>query len=53
MIQITPAITINESEIDYSFVRASGPGGQNVKIVATVNAKRQSQFRIEVSDKTC
>ena len=35
MIYITPAISINEREIQEEFVRASGPGGQNVNKVAT------------------
>jgi ribosome-associated protein len=35
MIRITPAITIDESELTESFVRASGPGGQNVNKLAT------------------
>jgi len=35
MIQVTPTITIREHEIDERFVRASGPGGQNVNKVAT------------------
>jgi ribosome-associated protein len=35
MIQITPDIAIDESEIQQEFVRASGPGGQNVNKVAT------------------
>ncbi len=35
MIHITRAITIDESEIQEQFVRASGPGGQNVNKVAT------------------
>ncbi|NLG96758.1 MAG: hypothetical protein GX491_05310 [Chloroflexi bacterium] len=30
MIEITPSLSIDESEIQFSFVRASGPGGQNV-----------------------
>jgi len=30
MIRVTPAISIDEREIEESFVRASGPGGQNV-----------------------
>jgi ribosome-associated protein len=35
MIRITPTITIDEREIAESFVRASGPGGQNVNKLAT------------------
>jgi ribosome-associated protein len=35
MIQITPQIAIEESEIREEFIRSSGPGGQNVNKVAT------------------
>ena len=35
MIFITPDISIEEREIKFDFVRASGPGGQNVNKVAT------------------
>jgi len=35
MIRITPAIALDESEIEERFVRASGPGGQNVNKVAS------------------
>ena len=35
MIQVTRSIAIDEAEIDESFVRASGPGGQNVNKVST------------------
>jgi ribosome-associated protein len=35
MIQVTPTIAIPESEISERFVRASGPGGQNVNKVST------------------
>jgi ribosome-associated protein len=32
---VAPGILLDESEFDFSFVRASGPGGQNVNKVAT------------------
>ena len=35
MIRITDAIAIDERELEERFVRASGPGGQNVNKVAT------------------
>jgi ribosome-associated protein len=35
MLEVTPAIVIPDRELDERFVRASGPGGQNVNKVAT------------------
>jgi ribosome-associated protein len=35
MIRVTGTITIGEEEIHQQFIRASGPGGQNVNKVAT------------------
>ena len=35
MITITESIAINESELEETFVRSSGPGGQHVNKVAT------------------
>src|SRR3954467_10217393 len=35
MIRVTDDISIDEREIDESFIRASGPGGQNVNKLAT------------------
>jgi ribosome-associated protein len=35
MIRITGSIAIDEREIEESFIRASGPGGQNVNKLAT------------------
>lgn len=34
-LEITPTIVIEDSELDERFVRASGPGGQNVNKVST------------------
>jgi ribosome-associated protein len=35
MIRITPTLSIDDDEIAESFVRSSGPGGQNVNKVST------------------
>src|SRR5947209_773868 len=35
MIRITPTIFIDQREIEESFIRSSGPGGQNVNKVST------------------
>src|SRR3954447_8671127 len=35
MIRITDQISIDESELEESFVRSSGPGGQNVNKLST------------------
>ncbi|MFY9550499.1 MAG: alternative ribosome rescue aminoacyl-tRNA hydrolase ArfB [Thermoanaerobaculia bacterium] len=35
MLHVTPEISIREHEVDERFVRASGPGGQNVNKVST------------------
>ena len=35
MIRVTPTISIDEREIEESFIRSSGPGGQNVNKLAT------------------
>jgi ribosome-associated protein len=34
-IEITPSIALDEAEIEESFVRSSGPGGQNVNKLST------------------
>ena len=35
MIRVTPNIALDEKELGLSFIRASGPGGQNVNKVST------------------
>src|SRR5215510_3851151 len=35
MLEISPNIKINENELHFDYIRASGPGGQNVNKVAT------------------
>src|SRR3569623_1018330 len=35
MHQVTPTISIDDSELEESFVRSSGPGGQNVNKVSS------------------
>ena len=44
MLWVTRNITIDENDIDISFVRASGPGGQNVNKLSTA-----AQLRFDVS----
>jgi len=34
-IRITPAISLNSDEIEFKYIRSSGPGGQNVNKVST------------------
>jgi len=40
MIRVTDRIAIDENDLTFTFVQASGPGGQNVNKVATAAALR-------------
>jgi len=46
MLRIAPDLTIDENELDISFVRASGPGGQNVNKLSTAAQLRFDTRRI-------
>lgn len=35
MFEMTPEIILDESEVEFTFIRSPGPGGQNVNKVAT------------------
>jgi ribosome-associated protein len=56
MLEVTPAIVIDDSEIEERFVRASGPGGQNVNKVSTAvqlrfDVERSSAFDDRVRER--
>jgi ribosome-associated protein len=47
MIQITPSIALDERELQFEFIRASGPGGQKVNRTASA-----VQLRFKIPDST-
>jgi ribosome-associated protein len=53
MLIITPTIFLNEAELEFNFIRAPGPGGQNVNKVATAvqlrfNLQNSTSFPVDV-----
>ena len=46
MLRVIPGISLDEDELDEQFVRATGPGGQNVNKVSTAV---QLRFNIDAS----
>ncbi len=54
MIEITDAVSLDENELAFSFIRASGPGGQNVNKVSSAvqmrfDARRSASLSNDVS----
>lgn len=43
MIEISPSLKIHERELTFDFIRAAGPGGQNINKVATA-----AQLRFDI-----
>ena len=51
MLEVSPTLTIDDSELEERFVRASGPGGQNVNKVATaVELRFDAANSLKISD---
>jgi len=50
MLRVTRDIIIDESDLDISFVRASGPGGQNVNKLATAAQLRFNTRQMTLAD---
>ena len=50
MLRVSRDLTIDEADIDIAFVRASGPGGQNVNKLATAAQLRLDTRRIALPE---
>jgi len=51
MIRITDCISIDEGELEESFIRASGPGGQNVnKLASAVQMRFDVRHSLSLTD---
>jgi ribosome-associated protein len=50
MLRVSHALSIDENDIDIAFVRASGPGGQNVNKLSTAAQLRFDTTRITLPD---
>ena len=50
MLRVSRDLTIDENDIDIGFVRASGPGGQNVNKLATAAQLRFDTRKITLPE---
>jgi ribosome-associated protein len=56
MIQITSSVSLSDEELSFDFIRASGPGGQNVNKVSTAcqmrfNVRSSPSLQPEVKER--
>ena len=56
MIEVTSSVKIDENEVQFDFVRASGPGGQNINKVASsvqlrFNVRNSSSLEPDVKER--